>query len=349
LVCFSPLLPNFVKLITMAANSPSLPRIAITNGDPRGVGLELVIRALSAAPASAHWTIVAPPALLEQNLRRIPGKCPKILAFSDANRSKSGVSLLSVAQEIKIPPDDSWDEQTSAQVALSSLNTAVDYTYNGDFDAVVTAPVAKSTIRKILHHFTGQTGYIAERCGIPSATMLFWRPELSLALVTQHLPLSAVSSALTVQLIEETTQALCQMLQTLGKESPRLAILALNPHAGEEGSLGVEEREIISPAIAILQSKGVNVSGPFPADSFLARLKPGDYDGITAMYHDQGLIFFKRLGPSVNLTWGLPFVRTSPDHGPAFELAGSGSADPTSTKMALQLAVQLVSLKRGRK
>lgn len=219
---------------------------------------------MSAEPASAHWTIVAPPALLEQNLRRIPGKCPKILAFSDANRSKSGVSLFSVSEEIKIPRDDSWDEQTSARVALSSLNTAIDYAYNGDFDAIVTAPVSKSTIRKILHHFTGQTGYIAERSGIPSATMLFWRPELALALVTQHLPLSQVPSALTIKLIEETTLALHQMLQALGKESPRLATLALNPHAGEDGSLGKEEREIISPAIAILQSKGINISGPFP-------------------------------------------------------------------------------------
>jgi 4-hydroxythreonine-4-phosphate dehydrogenase len=333
----------------MIPQTPWLPRIAVTAGDPRGVGLELLLQSLTAERASAHWTIIAPRQLLEQNLKQAELEFPQIPSFSEADRSACGVSLLSVAEDVKFPPDAVPDEQTSAWVALASLNSAVDHAYRGDFDGLVTAPVSKSAIAKILHHFAGQTGYIAERCATPSTTMLFWRPELALALATQHLPLSQVSSAITIDLVVETTRALCQLLQTLGKESPRLAILALNPHAGESGLLGKEEQEIISPAINTLQGEGINVTGPFPADSFLAHLKPGEYDGITAMYHDQGLIFFKRLGPGVNLTWGLPFVRTSPDHGPAFELAGSGRADPTSSRMALQLAVHLVKLNRGKK
>lgn len=318
------------------------PHIAITAGDPRGVGLELMLQALGKDPPPAHYTLIAPPQLVESMIEKLPHPKPRIKSIRKGDVPNGTVNLLPCAEEVELEDVGKLNQETSARIALASLAKAIELAVGGRFNAIVTAPLSKSAINRLLPGFVGQTEYLAERSGTGEPTMLFWRPQLSLALVTRHLPLSRVADALTTDAITRTTLALTELLQAMGEPSPRIAVCALNPHAGEDGILGDEEGEIISPAIEALQRRGMEVTGPLPADSLFARIKPGEYHGVTAMYHDQGLIFFKSLGPAVNVTWELPFVRTSPDHGPAFDLAGSGDADVESTKMAIKLAVDLV-------
>ncbi len=212
------------------------------------------------------------------------------------------------------------------------------------FDAMVTAPVQKSVINDAGIAFTGHTEYLAARCGVPRPVMLLACEAMKVALVTTHLPLSQVSSAITATVLDETIAIVDHDLKRLwGMAAPRIAVCGLNPHAGEGGHLGREEIDIIAPAIRRAAQRGIDASGPWPADTLFTPRQLANFDVVLAMYHDQGLPTLKHasFGNAVNVTLGLPVLRTSVDHGTALDLAGTGRADVGSLLAAANLAAQL--------
>jgi 4-hydroxythreonine-4-phosphate dehydrogenase len=218
-----------------------------------------------------------------------------------------------------------------------------------EFDGVVTGPVHKGVINDAEIEFTGHTEFFADGANIDKVVMMLATDELRVALVTTHLPLSAVSAEITKQNVTQTLSIINSSFnQQFGKENPRIAVCGLNPHAGENGHMGTEEIEVISPVIEELQKNNPNISGPWPADTIFVKEKLTDYDVIVAMYHDQGLPVLKHngFGRAVNITLGLPFIRTSVDHGTALDLAGTGQADIGSLLTAIDMAVEMSGSQR---
>lgn len=239
---------------------------------------------------------------------------------------------------------------SSGAFSMAAVSAGIDACLNGKADALVTAPISKEAINKAGYDFPGHTEYLAFRSGSTSYGMMLVNQEMRIGLVTIHLPLRNVSDALTPKIIEEKIFLFHSSLQYhFAIKNPRIAVLGLNPHAGDGGVLGTEEIEIISPLLKNIQKKGIQAEGPWPADGFFGSQSHKDFDLCLAMYHDQGLIPFKLsgFGHGVNMTCGLPFIRTSPDHGTAFALAGKGLADPSSMKSALELACSLAIKKRN--
>jgi 4-hydroxythreonine-4-phosphate dehydrogenase len=235
-------------------------------------------------------------------------------------------------------------DPANAGYVLRLLDAAIDGCVRSDFDAMVTAPVQKSVINDAGIAFTGHTEYLAERTGAPLPVMMLTSGSLRVALATTHLPLSAVSSAITRPLLEQVLRILDHDLRArFGITAPRILVCGLNPHAGESGHLGREEIEVISPVIEQLRQHGMQLIGPQPADTAFTPHMLQQADAVLAMYHDQGLPVIKHVGFSdaVNVTLGLPIVRTSVDHGTALNLAGTGKADAGSLISALELALTL--------
>jgi 4-hydroxythreonine-4-phosphate dehydrogenase len=229
---------------------------------------------------------------------------------------------------------------------LKLLDLAIDGALSGEFAALVTAPVQKSLINEAGVSFSGHTEYLARRAGGGPPVMLLTAGTLRVALATTHLPLAKVSEALSVSGLMHSAGTLARALTSWwGIKAPRLAICGLNPHAGEGGHLGDEEQRIIAPAIERLRAQGLTVSGPLPADTVFVPRILANFDAVLAMYHDQGLPVVKHAGfeRAVNVTLGLPLLRTSPDHGTALDLAGSGRADPGSLTAAVRLASELAA------
>ncbi len=261
-----------------------------------------------------------------------------------------GLPLIQVpAAEVDIPGHPS---PAGAHCSLDSLELAVGLARSGSVAAMVTGPVAKEQLYAIGFTHPGQTEFVAERCGIASANvvMMLAGPTLRTVPVTTHLPLSAVSATLNSALIESRGRAALRGLQrAFGIAEPRLAIAGLNPHSGEGGRLGREEIEIIEPAIAALAAEGWRVSGPHPADTMFHASARANYDAALCMYHDQALIPIKALHfeDAVNITLGLPIVRTAPDHGTAFDIAGQDRADPRPMAAAIRMAAASASVYRA--
>lgn len=237
----------------------------------------------------------------------------------------------------------------NARYVLGLLDRAVAGALGGELAALVTAPVHKGVINDAGIPFTGHTEYLAERTGAARAVMMLAAGSLRVALATTHLPLKAVSAAITPDLLLQTVRILHQGLRTWWRiASPRIAVCGLNPHAGEGGHLGDEEIRVIQPVLARLAAEGLAVTGPVPADTAFLPVRLEAYDAVLAMYHDQGLPVIKHAAfdRAVNITLGLPILRTSVDHGTALDLAGTGQADPASLAAALELAIELSA--RGR-
>ena len=237
----------------------------------------------------------------------------------------------------------------NAGYVLALIDLAVDGALTGEFAALVTAPVQKSLLNEAGIAFSGHTEYLALRAGGGPPVMLLAAGELRVALATTHLPLARVSGALSVAALTHTGQTLAAALRDFwGIARPRLAVCGLNPHAGEGGHLGDEEQRIIGPAIERLRAAGIEAHGPLPADTVFVPRILARYDAVLAMYHDQGLPVVKHAGfeRAVNVTLGLPLLRTSPDHGTALDLAGSGRADPGSLREAVRLASRLAAQRR---
>ena len=234
--------------------------------------------------------------------------------------------------------------EASARAALEAMEESVRRLLVGEIQAVVTGPVCKHDLHRVGFEFPGQTEFFAARAGVENFAMCLTGGALTVALVTAHVPLARVAPLLSVEEIVRVGRLLQDFLIRRGKKNPRIAVAGLNPHAGEQGDMGREEIDIIAPAVACLSQLG-NFVGPLPPDTVFHRAVEGDFDGVLCMYHDQGLIPLKlhAFHEGVNVTLGLPFIRTSPDHGTAFDIAGRGVARPDSMRQAIRLAVELVS------
>jgi 4-hydroxythreonine-4-phosphate dehydrogenase len=296
------------------------PVIALTSGEPAGIGPELCIR-LAREPFDARIVAIGDRALLRG--------CPHI--------EHVGLQRPRVAGRL---------DPANSRYVLAVLDRAVRGCLEGEFDAMVTAPVHKAVINDAGIAFTGHTEYLAERAKAAHVVMMLVGGGLRVALATTHLPLSQVPSAITTQNLSRTLQVLDADLRARFRIArPRILVAGLNPHSGESGHLGREDIEVIAPAIAAAAAAGIAASGPIPADTLFVPERLNAADCVLAMYHDQGLPVLKyaSFGRGVNVTLGLPFIRTSVDHGTALELAGTGKADPGSLIEATTLAIELAA------
>jgi len=283
------------------------PRIAITEGDPAGIGPEIARRAAADA--------------------RVLQICEPVLygASPDA-RFESGVL-----------------SAEAGRAAYDAIVRATADAQRGDVAAISTAPINKEALRLAGYPWNGHTDLLAHLTGAEHVAMMFFSDELRVVLATVHVPLANVPSLLTQRVMEETIALTARELPRFDKVYPRIAVAGLNPHAGEHGLFGREDESLIRPAIARCRERGIDVSGPFPADTVFVRARKGEFDVVVACYHDQGLIPVKLVafGRAVNVTLGLPIVRTSVDHGTAFDIAGKGVADAESMIAAVLLAARL--------
>ena len=320
--------------------------MAITHGDTNGVGYEVILKAFEDPQMLELCTpvIYGSPKVAAYH-RNVLGLQTNFTIIEKAEDAKDGkLNLLTTFdEEVKIELGTPAKE--AGEAALTALDRAMTDYRSGLYDVLVTAPINKKTIQSSLFHFHGHTEYIESCVGDGSkALMILMSDALKVALVTTHLPIKEVADAITKEAIMEKAVILNQSLKRdFGLTKPRIAVLALNPHAGDDGLLGKEENEIIVPAIKELEGKGVLVFGPYAADGFFGSGNYRHFDAVLAMYHDQGLAPFKTLAQEngVNYTAGLPIVRTSPDHGTAYDIAGKGVADAQSFREAIYAAIDI--------
>ena len=319
------------------------PRIALTSGEPAGVGPELCL-AIASRPLECELVCLGDRELLAQRARQV-GLSVQLRPYDGAPRRHEPGTLVLEHHPLPVPSTAGRLDIRNARYVTGLLERACDGALSGEFSAIVTAPVHKGVINDAGMPFTGHTEFFAERTGA-SPVMLFSNGPLRVALATTHLPLREVSAALTVASLCRTLAVLDRDLRAgWGIERPRIAVCGLNPHAGEGGHLGEEEIRVITPAIERMRAQGLGVDGPFPADTvFVPRVLAG-FDAVLAMYHDQGLPVVKHTGfdSAVNVTLGLPILRTSVDHGTALDLAGTGRADAGNLAAAIRLAIELAS------
>jgi 4-hydroxythreonine-4-phosphate dehydrogenase len=303
--------------------TPTGKPLAVTAGDPAGIGPDLCV------------TLGA------------KGALDGAVVIGDARVLEARAALLGVDYALDVvdlpfpaPVTPGQPDPANARVLVDGLDHAIDGCRDGRYSAVVTAPLAKHVISDAGIPFTGHTEYFAERCGIPLPVMLLAAGDLRVALATTHLPLKDVPAAVTPERLEAVIDVLNEGLVTHFRiDQPRILVCGLNPHAGESGLLGEEDQAVIAPVVETMRGRGIDVVGPLPADTAFTP-NAGPRDAVLAMYHDQGLPVIKHagFGDAVNVTLGLPIVRTSVDHGTAFDLAGTGRADVGSLESALELA-----------
>jgi len=318
----------------------SLPVLALTPGEPAGIGPDLCL-ALGDRPANATLVLIADRALMHQRAATL-GRPLALADWPGRRAATPGLFLRHVPAAAPVTPGR-LDPANSAYV-LETLNVAVDGCLRGDFDALVTGPVHKGVINDAGITFSGHTEFLAERCGNVPVVMMLASEDLRVALVTTHLPLAEVPKAIAPERVTSVIRVLQRELrEKLGLPAPRVLVCGLNPHAGESGHLGREEVEVISPVLDTLRAEGMRLIGPVPADTAFLPSQLAGVDAVLCMYHDQGLPVIKHhdFRHAVNITLGLPFVRVSVDHGTALELAGSGKADPSSLHAAIDLAGKL--------
>lgn len=328
-----------------------LPRLAVTPGEPAGIGPDLVIRLAQRDTLPAELVVVADPDLLLARARWL--QLPLQLAEFDPAQPRLAhrpgqIKVLATRCRAAVQPGRL--DAANAAYVLAALDRACDGCRDGTFDALVTGPVHKAVINDAGFAFSGHTEYLAQRCGGMRPVMMLACPTLRVALATTHLPLNQVSAHISRASLIEVIEILHRDLQRwFGINVPHLGVCGLNPHAGEEGHLGREEIEVITPALEQLRQRGWRLDGPLPADTIFTPHQRRRYDAILAMYHDQGLTALKALGfgEAVNITLGLPLLRTSVDHGTALALAGSDQADTGSLFAALEMAATLVGTARA--
>ncbi|MDE2085877.1 MAG: 4-hydroxythreonine-4-phosphate dehydrogenase PdxA [Xanthomonadaceae bacterium] len=322
----------------------ALARLAVTAGEPAGVGPELIAR-LAATPLAADLVAITDRDLLVRAAARC-GLRLELVDDQDAPCVRREPGRLRVhhvplnATEVPGQPDP-----RNAQHVLATLAEAADGCMGGRYDAVVTAPLQKASINEAGIRFSGHTEFFAERARA-DVVMMLASPELRVALATTHLPLAGVPAAITRASLERTLRIVhAELRAKFGIAEPRIAVLGLNPHAGENGHLGREELDTIIPLLDDLRAEGMQLIGPLPADTAFVPAQRVRYDAVLAMYHDQALPVLKSeaFDRTVNLTLGLPFIRTSVDHGTALDLAGTGRADPSSLVAAARMALDLVA------
>lgn len=323
------------------------PVIGITCGDLNGIGTELIIKTFSDHRLLEHCT----PVIFASN---------KLINFyrksvADSHFNYQSIKDFSKLNHKQINIFNCWEEEVviapgqlsdvGGKYAVVSLQAAVQALREGHIQGVVTAPIHKKNVQSPDFNYTGHTPFLKDAAGVSDVLMLLYADNLRVALVTEHLPLKEVTASITRGAILSKLSLLHQTLRRdFGIDKPKIAVLGLNPHAGDEGLIGTEEEQIIRPAIKEAKREML-VFGPYSADAFFARRSYAQFDAVLAMYHDQGLIPFKTIavGEGVNYTAGLPFVRTSPDHGTAFDIAGKNIADPTSFVAAVFECVDIIN------
>lgn len=318
-------------------------RLLLTPGEPAGIGPELVCRL---AVGRNDLIAVGDPELLASTARQLALDLPVYVLAEPGDPIPSGhLGCLPVA--LKAPVQPGQLNPANAAYVIETLRLAAECCLEGRAAGLVTAPVHKGVINDAGIAFSGHTEFLAERAGVERVVMMLAAGDLRVALATTHLPLSAVPGAINASMLEATLKILERDLrERFCIERPRIFVLGLNPHAGESGHLGREEIEIIEPALDRLRRDGMSLTGPLPADTAFLPERLKSADAVLAMYHDQGLPVLKYagFGRAVNITLGLPFIRTSVDHGTALDLAGSGRADTGSLAEAIALARQLADL-----
>ncbi|MCR6652442.1 MAG: 4-hydroxythreonine-4-phosphate dehydrogenase PdxA [Cellvibrionaceae bacterium] len=330
--------------------SSGIPRIALTPGEPAGIGPELVVRLAQLPLGELELVAVADPELLQQTALQLQVPL-QLSTFAPDSPQVSGNGKLSVASVALHQPSVAGRlNRDNAAYVLNTLATATDLCLDKLCDALVTGPVHKGVINDAGVAFSGHTEFFAERSGCDQVVMMLACEGLRVALATTHLPLRDVADAITPASLSRTIEILHHdLVHQFGIAKPRILICGLNPHAGEGGHLGREELDVINPVIARLrQQHGWHLSDALPADTLFTPRHLEHADAVLAMYHDQGLpvLKYKGFGAAVNITLGLPFIRTSVDHGTALDLAGTGRADLGSLQTALATALKMVGSRR---
>lgn len=321
-------------------------RLAVTTGEPAGIGPDILLKA----------------AMREQPVQLV-GLADLALLSDRAKQLGLSIELKRWSADTVVvhhKPGTLWVDEIplrtqctagrlnpkNAPYVLQTLNRAVEQVQAGTFAAMVTAPVQKSVINDAGIPFTGHTEFLQHSAGVKKVVMMLASPNLRVALVTTHLPLREVANAITTDSVHQAASILHQdLVSKFGLPSPRILVAGLNPHAGESGHLGNEEIDVIAPVLETLRDEGMDVVGPLPADTLFTEKYLQSADAVLAMYHDQGLPVLKSqgFGESINVTLGLPFIRTSVDHGTALDLAGTGKADESSLQAAINIATQMVA------
>ncbi|MGN1208810.1 MAG: 4-hydroxythreonine-4-phosphate dehydrogenase PdxA [Duodenibacillus sp.] len=311
--------------------------VAITTGEPAGIGPEVSLKAAHSLAGKVPLALIGSRSLLKETAQRLglPEELP------------AGVAVIDIPTAAAVVPGKL--DVRNANYVLETLRTAAKGAMEGRFAAVATAPVQKSILTEAGHPFTGHTEFFAELSHTPKVVMMLTssaKPDaLRVALATTHLPLRAVPDAITGELLDETLAIVDRDMRTrFGLMHPKIAVTGLNPHAGESGHMGTEEIEIIAPAVERARAAGIDVSGPWPADTLFVKTHADKFDVLFCMYHDQGLPALKRegFGAGVNVTLGMPWIRTSVDHGTALDIAGQNLADAGSMAAAVELAAVML-------
>ncbi|MEN9347684.1 MAG: 4-hydroxythreonine-4-phosphate dehydrogenase PdxA [Bacteroidota bacterium] len=322
-------------------------RVGITSGDPHGVGIETIIKVFSDPRMTDHCTpiIYSHPEAIKAHKKALHAEEFLYTSINSATEAlPKKVNLINVWKDFKGTLNLGKADKEAGLMAFKSLELAVADLASNKIDVLVTAPIDKDTIQNKDFNFPGHTEYLAKIAGTNKVLMFLVSNALKVGIVTGHLPLKDVASNITKERIAEKLQLMHEsLLKDFGVHAPRIAVLGLNPHAGDNGLIGAEEKDIIAPAVREAADKGMLVFGPFGADGFFGSGAYTKYDAVLAMYHDQGLAPFKSLAfdSGVNYTAGLPIVRTSPDHGTAYDLAGKGIADESSLRASIFTACDI--------
>lgn len=328
--------------------------LVVSLGDPAGVGPELIAAAWAARDAELlpPFVVAGGAEVLAAAAEMRGLSVPIREVFHPAEALECFDFMLPVLAGADGDYTPGTPGRAGAELALASLSEAAELTRNGDCWGLVTAPIAKSLLAEVGFAHPGQTEFVAAACGVAAehAVMMLAGPNLRTVPLTVHVALAAVPGLITADLIIRKARIMARALaQDFGIENPHIAIAALNPHAGEDGRMGHEDAAVIAPAIAALQAEGINATGPHPADALFTPRARATYDAALCMYHDQALVPLKALDfdQGVNVTLGLPIVRTSPDHGTAFGIAGQNLADPGATIAAIRMAGEIAARRAG--
>ncbi len=323
------------------------PVIGITTGDLNGIGLEVIIKTFSDNRMLELCTpvIFASNKVINYYRRITPEHTFNFTSTKDMTKLNYKQINIFNCWEDEVPLQPGVLTEAGGKYAIRSLMVATQCLKDGELDALVTAPFHKSNTNLSDFPFTGHTPYLKDKFGAKDVLMLLYNNKLRVGLVTEHIPISKVSAAITKEALLSKLAIMKEtLIKDFGIDKPRIAVLGLNPHAGDEGQIGTEEQTTIKPVVDQLRNAGNLVFGPYSADGFFAHGIYTEFDGIMAMYHDQGLVAFKTLaqGEGVNYTAGLPVIRTSPDHGTAFDIAGKNLADPASFREAVYSCLDLL-------
>lgn len=318
--------------------------LAVTMGDPAGIGPEIVARMFLRRPAQRRWIVVGDPLVMRQALAALDpsARMRRIAAPADVRFDDAALNVL-VSSECLAPPLAGQVSAESGRAAYAAIVTAIRLAKAGTVRSIVTAPIHKEALAAAGLHYPGHTEILAEQADGARVAMMLANEDIRIVLVTIHCSLRDAILRADRRAQMAAIRLAHAGARALGIEHPRVAVAGLNPHAGEGGLFGDEETRIIGPAIAQARREGINASGPWPGDTVFMQARERRFDIVVAQYHDQGLIPVKYMGlaQGVNITLGLPFVRTSPDHGTAFDIAGQGIADPSSLETAFDYALRL--------